>query len=86
MIHRHARKSTVKHSLTYFLDCRLIIYEKNQSESMRVSVPASRADNWNQVEVYVRDHTEAEFSHSICTECMKILYPEFTGDKTGGKS
>ena len=32
---------------------------------------------WNQVEVYVRDHTEAEFSHGLCPECMKILYPDF---------
>jgi hypothetical protein len=32
---------------------------------------------WHQVESYVRDHTEAEFSHSICPECMKKLYPEF---------
>ena len=35
---------------------------------------------WSQVEVYVRDHTEAEFSHGICPECMKKLYPEFAGD------
>jgi len=32
---------------------------------------------WNQVEDYVRAHTEAEFSHSICPVCMKELYPEF---------
>ena len=30
---------------------------------------------WRQVEVYVRDHTEAEFSHGICPECIKKLYP-----------
>jgi sigma-B regulation protein RsbU (phosphoserine phosphatase) len=30
---------------------------------------------WNQVEVYVRDHTEAEFTHGICPECVKKLYP-----------
>ena len=30
---------------------------------------------WNQVEVYVRDHTEAEFSHGICPECITKLYP-----------
>jgi phosphoserine phosphatase RsbU/P len=41
---------------------------------------------WNQVEVYVRDHTEAEFSHSICPECVKILYPELMGEMTEGKS
>jgi two-component system CheB/CheR fusion protein len=31
---------------------------------------------WNQVEVYVSNHTEAEFSHGICPECAKKLYPE----------
>jgi len=31
---------------------------------------------WNQVEVYVRDHTEAEFSHGICPGCIRELYPE----------
>jgi PAS domain S-box-containing protein len=29
---------------------------------------------WRQVEVYVRDHSEAEFSHGVCPECMKALY------------
>ncbi len=33
---------------------------------------------WNQVEVYVRDHTEAEFTHGICPECIKKLYPSST--------
>jgi GAF domain-containing protein len=33
---------------------------------------------WHSVEVYVRDHSEAEFSHGICPECMKKLYPWFT--------
>ncbi len=30
---------------------------------------------WNQIEVYVRDHSEAEFTHGICPECFKKLYP-----------
>ncbi len=30
---------------------------------------------WNQIEVYIRDHSEAEFSHGICPDCMKKLYP-----------
>jgi PAS domain S-box-containing protein len=30
---------------------------------------------WTQVEVYIRDHTEAEFSHGICPDCMDELYP-----------
>ena len=32
---------------------------------------------WNQIEEYIRDHSEADFTHSICPECMKKLYPEF---------
>ncbi len=33
---------------------------------------------WEQVEVYIRDHSEAEFSHGICPDCMKKLYPDET--------
>lgn len=37
---------------------------------------------WNQVEEYVSRHTEAEFSHSICPECIKKHFPEFTDIKS----
>jgi hypothetical protein len=30
---------------------------------------------WNQIETYIHDHSEAKFSHGICPECMKKLYP-----------
>ena len=32
---------------------------------------------WKQIESYIHEHSEAEFSHSICPECMKRLYPDF---------
>ncbi len=32
---------------------------------------------WNQIESYISEHSEAEFSHGICPECAKKLYPEF---------
>jgi PAS domain S-box-containing protein len=32
---------------------------------------------WNQIESYIKNHSEAEFSHSICPECARILYPEY---------
>jgi DNA-binding response OmpR family regulator len=35
---------------------------------------------WKQVEIYVRDHTEAEFSHGVCPNCMKALYPQFDSE------
>jgi hypothetical protein len=31
--------------------------------------------NWFQMEGYIRDHSDAEFSHSICPDCAKKLYP-----------
>jgi PAS domain S-box-containing protein len=31
---------------------------------------------WRQIEAYIQDHSEAEFSHSVCPECAKKLYPE----------
>lgn len=32
---------------------------------------------WEQVEVYVRDRTDATFSHGICPACARELYPDF---------
>ena len=31
---------------------------------------------WSQIEDYVKQHSDADFSHSICPECMQKLYPE----------
>jgi sensor histidine kinase regulating citrate/malate metabolism len=33
-------------------------------------------DRWEQIESYIREHSEAEFTHSICPECVKKLYPD----------
>jgi hypothetical protein len=32
---------------------------------------------WRQIEAYIRDHSEAEFSHGVCPECARKLYPDF---------
>ncbi len=31
---------------------------------------------WNEVEIYVQEHSNVEFSHGLCPECAKKLYPE----------
>ena len=36
---------------------------------------------WNQIESYIRDHSEADFSHGICPECAKKLYPDLEFDE-----
>jgi len=32
---------------------------------------------WNSVEKYIGEHSEAAFTHSICPDCARRLYPEF---------
>lgn len=33
--------------------------------------------HWEPIEVYIRNHSEAKFSHGICPICAKELYPDF---------
>lgn len=41
---------------------------------------------WNEVDCYVREHSEAEFSHGICPECLTRLYPEYAKPRDAGPS
>ncbi|MBU4262665.1 MAG: MCP four helix bundle domain-containing protein [Proteobacteria bacterium] len=31
---------------------------------------------WQKMEVYIQEHSEADFSHGVCPDCMKKHYPE----------
>ncbi len=33
--------------------------------------------SWDQMEAYISQRSEAEFSHGVCPECMKKHYPEY---------
>jgi tetratricopeptide (TPR) repeat protein len=33
---------------------------------------------WKRIESYITDHSEAQFSHGLCPECMMMLYPDYT--------
>ena len=32
--------------------------------------------SWQPIETYISQHSEATFSHSICPECARKLYPD----------
>jgi PAS domain S-box-containing protein len=32
---------------------------------------------WSQLESYIKEHSEAEFTHGLCPECADRLYPQF---------
>jgi DNA-binding response OmpR family regulator len=34
---------------------------------------------WNQLEIYISEHTDAVFTHAICPNCAERLYPEYCG-------
>jgi hypothetical protein len=38
-------------------------------------------DQWEQIEQYITQHSLAQFSHSICPDCARKLYPELYDDK-----
>jgi methyl-accepting chemotaxis protein len=56
----------------------------NEVKSLRGILPICssckkiRSDqgSWQQIESYIRDHSDAEFSHGICPECAQRLYPD----------
>lgn len=33
--------------------------------------------DWYQLESYIRNHSEAEFSHGICEDCQQMLYSDY---------
>ncbi len=41
---------------------------------------------WQAVEVYIRDRTDAQFSHGICPDCARKLYPDYFQNKPTTKT
>ncbi|NEU61465.1 hypothetical protein [Paenibacillus sp. ALJ109b] len=35
-------------------------------------------DSWNSIESYLEKHTHAEFTHDICPDCIRRLYPKYS--------
>jgi PAS domain S-box-containing protein len=38
------------------------------------------AGYWQAVEGYIQQHTDAKFTHSLCQDCVKRLYPDFADE------
>ena len=37
--------------------------------------------NWTNIESYISDRSDADFTHGICPDCTKKLYPEYSERK-----
>ncbi|MCA1961016.1 MAG: hypothetical protein LDL33_09480 [Desulfomonile sp.] len=33
---------------------------------------------WQEIAAYIREHSEADFTHTICPDCARKLYPDLT--------
>ena len=46
-----------------------------------------RDDNgyWQQVESYVQKHSEAQFTHGLCPDCVGKYFPDYASDEQKGK-
>jgi hypothetical protein len=46
-----------------------------------------RDDNgyWQQVESYVQRHSEAQFTHGLCPDCIGKYFPDYVNDEQQGK-
>lgn len=36
---------------------------------------------WNRIETYIKEHSDADFTHSICPDCIRKLYPNHGAGK-----
>jgi hypothetical protein len=71
-------------SIILFIHERILDNYLSQIRTMRGLIPICasckniRDDKgyWKQVEVYIQEHSEADFTHSICPDCARKLYPD----------
>lgn len=38
----------------------------------------SDRESWDRLEKYIAEHSEARFSHSLCPDCLKAHYPDYS--------
>ena len=84
-LHREIEKyPTLALELLQVLSRRLRATEKSMINTLGAFLPIcanckkirEEDGSWRSVEEYVSEHSQTEFSHSVCPECVKKLYPE----------
>jgi sigma-B regulation protein RsbU (phosphoserine phosphatase) len=39
-------------------------------------------DSWQRIEKYIQEHSDVEFSHGLCPDCLRRHYPDFVHDRS----
>jgi hypothetical protein len=58
------------------------------AQCKRIKLEGSEPQNqrsWIKIENYLSTRTDAQFTHTICPECMQKLYPDLVPSDQGGK-
>ena len=42
-------------------------------------------EQWHDLDTYIREHTDTQFSHGLCKECVDILYSDIKSDPPNQK-
>jgi CRP-like cAMP-binding protein len=80
------RYPAVAFDVLQMMSRRIRTIEKTLAKTLGSSLPICgsckkiREDDgsWKQIEDYISDHSETEFSHGLCPECIKLLYPDLS--------
>lgn len=81
------RTPGIAFELLHMLSRRVRALEKNTVNILGDFLPScascrkirNKDGSWTSLEQYISDHSETEFSHSICPDCAERLYPQFYG-------
>jgi hypothetical protein len=65
--------------VTLFFGCGMILFAKTVIYH-KLHDKLLDKGYWNQIESYISTHSEVEFSHSVCPECVRKLYPDLIDD------
>jgi hypothetical protein len=82
----YLRDTTVRYKRTSEELARAISEVKRLSGLLPICAHCNKvrddAGYWRRVEDYLSVHSEVEFTHGLCPECMKELYPELVAEIT----
>lgn len=71
----HLRQSELKEALTEVKTLRGLIPICSSCKMIR-----DDQGSWNRIESYIAEHSEAEFTHSYCNDCIRKLYPDLADE------
>jgi len=71
--------------LVVFITSRLLTKIKHLEGLLPICASCKKirddAGEWVQLEEFIYEHSEADFSHGVCPECLKAYYPEMVFEK-----